>query len=144
MVGPAQKHWPPYLAENLADTGQMSVRADGTTVVVKLDHKDDEIALGDGHECFWFPDTPHFFLLEWPKVAGDAPRPPPGLSDPQRDEEGRGNNGQDAEEREGGKRSREGSSGTVDKRMRFSCMPSRAAISRLHVLIVHELSAPKS
>ena len=99
MVGPAQLHWPPYLAENPAGAGRVSAQADGTTVVVALHCKDDEISLVEGRQCFWFPDTPHFFLLEWPKASSQVSCPPLGLSGPQGDEEGRGNGGQDGEER---------------------------------------------
>ena len=82
MVGSAQRNWPPYLAENPVDAGHASEHASGTSIVVELDCEHDEVALGPGLECFWFPDAPHFFLLEWPKCESVAPRPPPGLSEP--------------------------------------------------------------
>ena len=107
-VGSAQRNWPPLLAENPVNAGNASVRTSGSSIVVELDREKEEVALGPERDCFWFPDTPFCFLLKWPECESDAIRPPPGLSEPPRGDEGRGNEGRSAEERQAGKRSREG------------------------------------
>ena len=87
MVGSAQKNWPPYLAaaeaaatEIPADAGDASELPSGSSLVVELNCKHEEVALGPGLECFWFPDTTYFFRVDWSTSEDGAPRPPPGLT----------------------------------------------------------------
>ena len=115
MVGSAQKNWPPYLAaaeaaatEIPADAGDASELPGESSLVVELNCKHEEVALGPGLECFWFPDATHFFLLEWPKCEGDAPRPPPGFSEPGGNDEGRDTGGHATEEKQTGKSAHHG------------------------------------
>jgi len=112
-VGSAQKNWPPSLAENPVSAGDKSGRTSGSSVVVELNHEQEEVALGSVTNCFWFPDTPFCFLLNWPEHEGDPIHPPPGLPRPSRGDEALGDEGRAAEERHAGKRSREGSAGAA-------------------------------
>ena len=120
MVGSAQKNWPPYLAEGEpsateipADTGDMSDLPGDSSLVVELNKKHEEVALGPGLECFWFPNTTYFFRVDWSSNEDGAPRSPPGLTRCEGGEEGCAVTGRILEEKQTGKISRDGSVGSA-------------------------------
>ena len=120
MVGSAQKNWPPYLAEaeatateNPADAGDASELLSESSLVVELNRKHEEVALGPGLECFWFPDTTYFFRVDWSISEDSAPRPPPSLTRCEGSGESHSATDRILEERQTGKRSRDGSVGSV-------------------------------
>ena len=120
MVGSAQKNWPPYLAEaeatateNPADAGDVSDLPGESSLVVELNKKHEEVALGPGLECFWFPNTTYFFRVDWSRNEDGAPRSPPGLTRCEGREKGCAVTGRILEEKQTGKRSRDGSVGSV-------------------------------
>ena len=120
MVGSARKNWPPYLAEgepsaeeNPAGTGEVSDHPGECHLVAVLNKGHEEVALGPGLECFWFPDATYFFLVKWSSTAGGTPNSPPGLTRGEGGEERCDDTGRSLEEKHAGKRSRDGSLGAA-------------------------------
>ena len=120
MVGSARKNWPPYLAdgepsaeENPAGTGEVSDHPGECQLVAVLNKGHEEVALGPGLECFWFPDATYFFLVKWSSTAGGTHNSPPGLTRGEGGEERCNDTGRALEEKHAGKRSRDGSLGAA-------------------------------
>ena len=86
--------------------------------MVELNRKHEEVALGPGLECFWFPDTTYFFRVDWSTSEDSVPRPPPGLTRCEGSEECRIATDRILEEKQTGKRSRDGSVGSVQNSQR--------------------------
>ena len=120
MVGSAQKNWPPHLAEGepsakekTAGTGDVLDSPGDSSLVIELNKSHEEVALVPGLECFWFPNATCFFRVDWSGKEDSTPNSPPGLTRGEGGEERCDDTGRALEEKQAGKRSRDGSLGAA-------------------------------